>query len=174
MHIQLYPEIKISIDMIKYSIYNQEKFKGGAFLPMVLASSKAFGSIMAEFGSSYLIVKSQNVATCLVAFLGMSLVANIDDIMAKTVTGADISGEMGEKPITHQKGKKSIYGDIDEVKEWLSNPDYPAVRFVLGFIMIVINRVMTLTYIVVYFYFCPFLVILMLDWMKIQQPEILE
>lgn len=166
MHIQLYPEIKISLDMIKYAIFNQEKFKGGAFLPMLLAFSKAFGSIMAEFGSSYLIVRSVNVATCLVSFLGMSLVATIDDIMAKTVSGVNIGDEISSNPIKHPRGKKSIYGDIEEVKEWLSNPDYPAVRFILGFIMIVLNRIMTLTYIVVYFYFCPFLVILMLDYLK--------
>jgi hypothetical protein len=94
MHVQLYPEIQVSLEMIKYSVFNQEKFKGGAFLPMLLALSKAFGSIMAEFGSSYLIVRATNVATCLVAFLGMSLVANIDDIMAKTVTGANIGEEI--------------------------------------------------------------------------------
>ena len=101
MHIQLYPEIKVSLDMIKYSIFNQEKFKGGAFCPMILALSKAFGSIMAEFGSSYLIVRAPNVATCLVAFLGMSLVANIDDIMARTVTGVNIGDEIGSNPIMY-------------------------------------------------------------------------
>ena len=127
MHIKLYPEIKVSIDMIKYSIYNQEKFKGGAFLPMILACAKAFGSIMAELGSSYLIVRSVNVAKCLIAFLGMSIIANIDNIMANTLTGVDLSGEMAKRPITFKKGKKSIYGDIEEIKEWLDpegpNPD---------------------------------------------------
>jgi hypothetical protein len=166
MHIQLYPEIKVSLEMIKYAIFNQEKFKGGALLPMLLAFSKLFGSIMAEFGSSYLIVRSTNVATCLVSFLGMSLVATIDDIMAKTVSGANIESEIADTPIKYPKGKKSIYGDIEEVKEWLSDPNYPAVRFVLGFFMLVLNRLMILTYIVVYFYFCPFLVILMLDYLK--------
>jgi hypothetical protein len=152
--------------MIKYAIYNQEKFKGGAFLPMLLALAKAFGSIMAEFGSAYLIVRAPTVAVCLVSFLGMSLIATIDDIMAKTITGADISGEISGTPIMYEKGKKSIYGDFEEIKEWLSDPSYSAVRFVLGFIMIVFNRIMTLTYIVVYFYFCPFLVILLLDYLK--------
>ena len=115
MHIQLYPEIKISLDMIKYAIFNQEKFKGGALLPMLLAFSKLFGSIMAEFGSSYLIVRSVNVATCLVSFLGMSLIATIDDIMAKTISGVNIGDEMGSNPIKYPRGKKSIYGDIEEV-----------------------------------------------------------
>ena len=53
------------------------------------------------------------------------------------------------------------------MREWLSNENYPAIRFILGFLMLILNRIMTLTYIVVYFYFCPFLVILMLDYMKI-------
>jgi len=82
---------------------------------MVLASSKLFGSIMAEFGSSYLIVRSTNVATCLVSFLGMSLIATIDDIMAKTITGANIGEEMSSNPVMSPKGRKSIYGDIEEV-----------------------------------------------------------
>ena len=82
---------------------------------MLLAFSKLFGSIMAEFGSSYLIVRSVNVATCLVSFLGMSLIATIDDIMAKTISGVNIGDEMGSNPIKYPRGKKSIYGDIEEV-----------------------------------------------------------
>lgn len=141
---------------------------------MLLALSKFFGSLMAEFGSSYLIVRSVNVATCLVSFLGMSLVATIDDIMAKTISGVNIGDEISSNPIKYPRGKKSVYGDIEEVKEWLSDPNYPAFRFILGFLMLVLNRIMTLTYIVVYFYFCPFLVILMLDYLKMKQPEILK
>ena len=173
MHIQLYPEIKVSIDMIKYSIYHQEKFKGGASLPILLASAKAFGAIMAELGSSYLIVRSQNVQQCLVAFLGMSIVANIDNIMANTITGVNLQEEINKEPIMYKRGKKSIYGDIDEVKEWLEDKNITIFRFVASFIMIVVNRLLTLTYIVCYFYFCPFLVILMLDYLKQKQPEIL-
>jgi hypothetical protein len=56
MHLQLYPEIEVSLKMIKYAIYNMEKFKGGAFYPLIISLVKITGAIVAEVGSSYLLV----------------------------------------------------------------------------------------------------------------------
>jgi hypothetical protein len=56
MHLQLYPEIEISLGMIRFGVYNQERFKAGPFVPMVLSLVKISGAVVAEVGSAYLIV----------------------------------------------------------------------------------------------------------------------
>lgn len=119
MHLQLYPEIEISIKMIKYAIYNMENFKGGAFYPIMLTLVKMTAAIVAEFGSSFLLVQAGSVKLALIFFLGMSIVANIDNMMAKTVTNFSIGSEIAKNPIKYKKGVKSFVGDIKEVNEWI-------------------------------------------------------
>ena len=58
MHLQLYPEIEVSLKMIKYALFNQEKFKGGAFFPLLITLVKVAGAVVAEVGSAYLLVQS--------------------------------------------------------------------------------------------------------------------
>jgi hypothetical protein len=99
MHLQLYPEIEISLGMIRFGVYNSERFKSGPFFPMVLCIVKIFGAVVAEVGSAYLLVQAPTVKLTLAFFLGMSVVANIDNIMALTVTDVNIGLEMEKETI---------------------------------------------------------------------------
>ena len=94
--------------MLKYAIYNMEKFNGGAFYPIILTLVKITGAVTAEVGSSYLLVQAKNIVGALISFLGMSIVANIDNIMAKTVTNCNMGAELSSNPIMYKKGKKSF------------------------------------------------------------------
>jgi hypothetical protein len=51
-------------------------------------------AIVAEIGSAYLLVQAASVKMCLIFFMGMSIVANIDNIMSKTVTNFSIGTEI--------------------------------------------------------------------------------
>jgi len=104
MHLQLYPEIEISLKMIKYAIYHMENFKGGAFYPIIITLVKMTAAIVAEVGSCYLLVQSSSIKLALIFFMGMSIIANIDNIMAKTVTNFSIGSEISKNPIKYKKG----------------------------------------------------------------------
>jgi len=50
--------------------------------------------------------------------MGMSIVANIDNLMALTITNSAISEEMSSDPIYFNKQQKSWRGDLQEINEW--------------------------------------------------------
>lgn len=89
--------------MIRFGVYNNERFKAGPFFPMVLAVVKILGACVAEVGSAYLIVQAPDVKLSLAFFLGMSVVANIDNIMALTVTDVNIGVEMAKETIQYSR-----------------------------------------------------------------------
>jgi hypothetical protein len=45
--------------------------------------------------------------------------------------------------------------------------------WIAGIFMIVFHRVFKTFYVVVYFYFCPFLVLLVLDFMLVKNPALI-
>ena len=71
--------------MIRFAAYASERFKGGPYYPLILAIIKFTGALLAEAGSAYLIVQASNVKGTLGAFLGMSIVANIDNYHIKNI-----------------------------------------------------------------------------------------
>ena len=89
--------------MIKYGLYNSENFKSKATIPMLLSLFKITGAIVATVGSSYLICRASTCSLCLIYFMGMSIVANIDNLMALTVTNVCIGTEMAANPIYFNK-----------------------------------------------------------------------
>jgi hypothetical protein len=72
--------------MIRYGLYNSESFKAKVTIPMILCLFKITGAIVATVGSAYLICQAKTCSQCLIFFMGMSIVANIDNLMALTVT----------------------------------------------------------------------------------------
>jgi len=170
MHLQLYPEIEVSLKMIKYAIYHMENFKGGAFYPIILTLVKMTAAIVAEIGSSFLLVQASSIKLALIFFMGMSIVANIDNIMSKTVTNFSIGSEISSNPITYKKGVKSFAGDVKEVNEWIEQGFSKVIFIPAGFILL-LNRILTFIFTCIYFYFFPFLVLLFLEQQAYVCPE---
>jgi hypothetical protein len=105
--------------------------------------------------------------------MGMSIVANIDNLMALTITNSAISEEMGSDPIYFNKQQKSWRGDLQEMNEWRSYKDMGPLDWVAGVFMLIFHRVFKTFYVCAYFYFTPFLVCFMLDCMIKQSPPII-
>ena len=83
---------------------------------MILSIVKISGAIIAEVGSAYLLVQAPSVKLSLAFFLGMSVVANIDNIMAMTVTDVNIGVEMSKETIQYSRnGQESFRGDWLEI-----------------------------------------------------------
>ena len=89
--------------MIRYGLYNSENFKAKATIPMILSLFKITGAMVATVGSAYMICQAKTCSQCLIFFMGMSIVANIDNLMALTVTDSAIVNEMSSDPIYFNK-----------------------------------------------------------------------
>lgn len=105
-------------------------------------------------------------------FLGMSVVANIDNIMALTVTDVNIGVEMAKETIQYSRnGQESFRGDWLEIQEWRQNPEMGIFAWIAGLFILAFHRICKVFYVVAYFYFCPFMVLLLIDSLRDTQPD---
>jgi hypothetical protein len=105
--------------------------------------------------------------------MGMSIVANIDNLMALTVTNVSIGAEMAHNPIYFNKQQRSWKGDLQELEDWKADKNMGIIDWIGGLSLMIFHRVFKTFFIVAYFYFCPFLVLLLLDWLKCRSPKII-
>lgn len=95
----------------------------------------------------------------------MVITANIDNIMSETLTHIDISSELDKNPIKYKKLTNSISGDWDELNEWVQ-----AKKSILFWIFcglaLLFHRIFRIFYATIYFYFMPFLVIVLILILK--------
>lgn len=104
----------------------------------------------------------------------MSIVANIDNMMAATVTKQDIGGEISNNPIYFDKQQKSWRGDLQEIDDWKKDKNMGPIDWIAGIFMLIFHRVLKTFYVCGFFYFCPFLVILMINLLRQSNPKYIE
>ena len=97
LHVQLYPQYKVSLGMIRFALHNFNRFKAKSTIPLILCIFKISGAIIATLGSQYLIVQAKTVKEALIFYMGMFIVAQIGNIMALTVTNVDIGSEINKE-----------------------------------------------------------------------------
>ena len=88
--------------------------------------------------------------------------------MAKTLTGVDIGGEIGAKPIQFNANSK-IYDDITIVKMWYGDKDMNIIQWAFMLMCMIVSRIFKFLYVTVYFYFTPIVVMLMVEYSSYQQ-----
>ena len=185
MHLQMFPEYEVSLGMINYALHKHQNFKAKSTIPLILCLFKITGAIVSTLGCIYLIVQSETVSKCLITYTGMSIVSQIGKFMALTVTSSDISEEMFAEEnhlfrhdeYSEQKNEflnTQLQNDLDLVKRWWGNNEVSKFEFVFGILMIIIFRILKTIYVVAYFYFCPFLIMLLIELLKYKNPIILE
>jgi hypothetical protein len=76
------------------------------------------GSFTAEIGGAYLVTQQESVSKCIVSFMGMVIIANIDNIMAETINNIDISADMKKNKVKYKKLSNSLISDWKELREW--------------------------------------------------------
>ena len=157
--------------MIRFAAYASERFKGGPYYPLILAIIKFTGALLAEAGSAYLIVQASNVKGTLGAFLGMSIVANIDNYMAKTITEVNIGTEMGKEKIKYTRNGESFNADWLEIQSWRENTNLGILDWIVRLFLLAFHRVFKFFYVVAYFYFAPFLVLILNMILRDTQPD---
>jgi hypothetical protein len=86
MHLYTFPEIRLAQQMIQYALYNTHKFpERKIFFPLLIASMKIMGAFLAEVGNIYYISGYTTILQVVSGYIKMSIITNIDDIMAMTI-----------------------------------------------------------------------------------------
>ena len=172
MHLYLYPEIKVGLAMIQYAVNNSNKFmQGSCFFPMIIAICKFSGALLAEVGTAYFMLTYTSVAQIIGGYVKFSIVAKMDNIMAKTLTNINIGAEMSAEPIMMRK-KVKVYEDYKLIKKWKKQGKMNVFQWAGMLTMLVINRVLKFLYVTVYFYFVPILVLIMLEIAYNSRPRL--
>ena len=143
--------------MLQYALYNDEKFlEESVYFPVQLAYLKILGSLAAEIGNLLIIVRLTSIAAVVRGYASMAIVANADNIMAKTLQELDIGGEMGSIPL-YFKRMSRVYDDWEQIKEWRNERKLSCFKRIFLTINLLIYRCIRFFYICVYYYFIPFL-----------------
>ena len=160
MHLYCYPEIRLAQQMTQFALYNSHRFpERRLFFPLLLASMKMFGAVSAELGNIYYISGYQTITDVITGYVRMSIVTKMDDIMSLTLTTIDILGEYKNDPIVYTR-RQNILTDYDLVKCWYNYDHHSSLfQWISSLTFLLCNRIINFVYVVVYYYFLPFLII---------------
>lgn len=118
VHLQLYPEIRVSIEMLKYAVYRSETFyQRKAFLPMVISISKLVGAAATQYFTISTLLVSRDIMACIKGLVIGAIIATLDDKMAATLSGVNIGDEIKETPLIYKKDVK-WNNDKDLIVTW--------------------------------------------------------
>ena len=101
----------------------------------------------------------------------MSIVANIDNYMAKTITDVNIGAEMGKEKIKYPRNGASFKADWLEIQRWRENNNLGILDWIVRLFLLAFHRVFKFFYVVAYFYFAPFLVLILNMVLRDKQPD---
>ena len=100
-------------------MYEGHQFvQGKAFYPIIIALCKFTGAVLAELGTAYFMLTYTSIESVIGGYVKFSIVANVGNIMALTLTNIDIGGEIGSKPVEWTRAKTKVYDDIELTKQW--------------------------------------------------------
>lgn len=161
VHLQLYPEIRVSIEMLKYSVYRSETFfQKRAFLPMLLGTAKFIGALSTEYFTISSLLISRDIMACIKGLVIGAIIATLDDKMAATLTSVSIDDEMKEEPLKYKKECKWI-DDKNLIAKWGHEKSWNPLQWIGMMTGLLLHRILMFTYISVYFYFTPLLMFAM-------------
>ena len=161
MHLSLYPEIKISLEMLQYITYKGHTFYGKKVLfPFLIFFGKFTGAMMTEALTVYSLTKKTTILDVINGYIATYVIGRIGTIMAATLSSFNINGEMSSRKIMYEK-HTNFMDDYRQIKRLNKEEQMNPIQWAGMVMLIVINRLARLSYIVLYFYFIPFFVVVL-------------
>ena len=174
MHISLLPTIASAKQMLSFGKKNVASFSGQAFeLPMMFAWAKLFGVITAYFTNMFLLVTNKTPLSCITGFVSIQIISTVSKLMAATVSEEDSVGSM-KLLVSKEKMRMTdiqiwsryISGrDSEEVSGEMHQP-FGCLSKAMLVLYLVAYRLCSIFYHVIFFYFAPFLISVILIFMK--------
>jgi hypothetical protein len=104
LHIVVMPECTDAINMMQYSINNYENFKTQSFLfPFLIALMKLLGAFLTELLNMVVIISSPRVDDVVKDFIAFAIIAEIDDILGKTLKSVDKKDSVENQEVIYDK-----------------------------------------------------------------------
>lgn len=165
------PEVRSAISMLEFTAQNPDGFtcKGNIY-PFALANMKMIAGFMTEAVNIMIIVKSRTTYDILYDFVALKVIAEIDDIMAQTLRMEKINvdeeiEEAHNKHTYESKNRKDIMAEYKKIyKRALENKEnclYSAFLWLANITVLFYSKAAKLVYNLFYYYFMPFVVVLL-------------
>jgi len=86
MHLNLYPEVKMSMEMVEYSIYHREEFLNeSCFFPILIALCQLCGALLVELASIYFMLTFTSVKDVITGYVSLTILGGVGGTMALTL-----------------------------------------------------------------------------------------
>ena len=95
LHMSIMPEVRTSLDMMKFALTSADKFKDKRnFIPYLIAIMKITGGLATEAINMLKMGQSFSVQAIVKDFIAFGIIAEIDDLIVHTIKGVDIEALM--------------------------------------------------------------------------------
>lgn len=165
LHLVVMHEIADSINLMQFSINKYETFQTQSFIfPFLIAAMKLLGSFLTELLNMQRITTASSVEDVVKDFVAFIIIAEIDDIIGRTLKAIDIKESIENQNITYDRELEDI-SFFQYCNNFLTNmncgdPMLKTLEMVFQFIAMVIYKVIVTVYVIFYFYFFPLISIL--------------
>jgi hypothetical protein len=162
LHISIMPEIKNSLEMLRYTINNPKNFKThGYYISFLILLMRLFGNFFTELLNVWKMGQSSAVEDIVKDFIAFGIISEIDDLVASSIMNTKVEDELEDNKIPYPKVQDDKY--LSEILQqiWHQDDCSKVHRFVqVAFLGI--YAVWQLFYVMIYFYFFPFVIILLI------------
>jgi len=95
MHVSLFPEIRVCLEMLHYVTYKSETFyEGKAIFPCLILFGKFLGAFMTEALTVYTLIRKRTTFDVINSYIATFLIGKIGNVMAATIRNFNINEEM--------------------------------------------------------------------------------
>lgn len=100
LHISIMPEIKNSLDMLRFTIFNKDNFKGhGYYLSFIILLMRLKGNFFCEILNVWKMGQVTAIEDVVKDFIAFGIIAEIDDLVANCMMNMDIETELEDNEI---------------------------------------------------------------------------
>lgn len=122
---------------------------------------KTCGAIACELGNFILMRYARSNLEIIESYVAMAIVGNAEFIISLTVNKVEMVKEMNSKPVMYDVSQE-FSTDKELIELWIRHDLYNFEWFYMIFGLL-FHRILRYLYVVVYFYFLPFLVIMLVE-----------
>ena len=165
LHITLMPDIKNSLEMLRYTINNPNNFRhNGYYLSFLILLMRLLGNLFTELLNVWKMGQSSAIEDVVKDFIAFGIIAEIDDLVASTMMNMEVEQELedNEIPYPQSQDHKKFWDILSSAMEKLDHKQERGPNRLLQIILITIYIFWQTIYVVVYFYFFPFFIVLLI------------
>ena len=104
LHMMIMPEIKNSLQLIRFSIINAEKFNGkGKYFSVMILQMRLWACILTEALNVYKMSQTSAIEDIVKDFIAFGIISEIDEVIAHSFLQLDVAEELRVNNISYPK-----------------------------------------------------------------------